>query len=74
MNERFKKTISWVANWALNLSIALSFGLLLLVSWWAVYACCIHPEYWYKFPQLSGNSYQESMQVLRQLYKPNGKN
>lgn len=74
MNEGLKNFLYGIVNWVLNLFIFLSFLLLAYISWWAVYASFVHPEYWHKFPPPSVNTYQQSMEVLRELNKPNGKN
>jgi hypothetical protein len=73
MEERIGKILRLLARWGLNLSIALSVLLLALVAWWAVSACFVYPQYWYKPATEPVNSYPESMEILRQLNGTNAK-
>jgi len=68
------KYLHLLARWGLDLSIGLSALLLALVSWWAVSACFIYPQYWYQPATEQVNSSPESMEILRQLNGTDAKN
>lgn len=74
MDGRMGKILRLLARWGLNLSIVLSALLLALVCWGAVYACFVYPQCWYGPPEERVNSYPESMEILRQLNRTDGKN